>query len=112
MLALAALGAVAAAIYGGWSWLVGFLTGAAFSAANFWLFHRIVRRVGQVEAAEEGPRKTSAAAFAMRYLLFAATGYVIVVNFGASLAAALFGCFVAVAAVLLEIVVELIYGTS
>jgi hypothetical protein len=90
---------------------IGFLLGAAFSGLNFWFWHRLVQRVGEVSAPGETPRKTSAIFFGLRYFLFIAAGYVILRFFEASLFAALAGCFVAVAAVILEILVELIYGT-
>ena len=47
----------------------------------------------------------------MRYILFAMVGYVILNYFEANVLAALAGCFVAVAAVILEILLELTYGT-
>jgi hypothetical protein len=112
MAGVTVLGAVAAVIAAGAPALIGFLLGAAFSAANFWLWHRLVARVGEVSAPGEQPHKISTMFFGLRYFLFIAAGYVILRFFEASLFAALAGCFVAVAAVILEILVELIYGTS
>lgn len=111
MLAVTAAGSVGALLYGGAPWLTGFLTGAGFSAVNFWMLHKVVQRVGET-GGEEGPRKASPALFGLRYLLFAAFGYGILNAFGASLAAALAGIFVSVAAVFLEAIFELIYGTT
>ena len=48
----------------------------------------------------------------LRYLLLAVAGYVIVRVFRLNLAAALAGLFVAVAAVIIEIVYELIYARA
>lgn len=82
---------------------VGFAVGAAFSVVNLWAWHRFVNRVGESTPAP--------VLFAGRYFIFAAAGYAILNYFEASLLAALAGCFTAVAAVLLEILLELFYGT-
>ena len=50
--------------------------------------------------------------FGMRYFLFGLVGYVIVKVFGISLLAVLAGLFVAAAAVVLEIIYELIYARA
>ena len=76
---------------------------------NLWFFHRLVASVGVTT--EEGPTRASAVLLGARYLIFGAAGYVIVDSFEASLPAALIGCFVAIVAVLLEIIYQLIYGT-
>jgi hypothetical protein len=78
--------------------------GAAFSELNFWLWQRTVRRVG--EGGSGG-----ATMFGLRYAGFVLAGYAILNYFEANVLAALTGCFIAVAAVLLEILLELIYGT-
>ncbi len=83
---------------------LGFALGAAFSTLNFRLWHGAVRKVG-------GARSPATALFGMRYILFALGGYAILNYFEANVLAALAGCFVAVAAVLLGILLELIYGT-
>ncbi len=111
MVALSAGGALAAATLGGRPWLLGFVTGAVFSMLNFWFWHRLVRRVGANATLDEGRGNTSVILFAGRYGVFAALAYVILRFSEASLSAALAGLFVAVAAVLLEILFELIYGT-
>jgi ATP synthase I chain len=111
MAALAIAGAIAAGLYGGSSWAAGFLIGAVFSAVNFWFWHRLVARVGEPAKSGGSPRSAPAVLFGVRYLIFVAGAYVILQYFGASLLAALTGIFVAVAAVLIEIFLELIYGT-
>jgi membrane protein implicated in regulation of membrane protease activity len=111
MMLAGSAGAAAALFYGGMPWLLGFLTGAVFSAVNFWFFHRLVRRVGQTSTDDAAPRKASTVVFGTRYVLFVLGGYAMIKYFEASLSAALFGCFVAVAAVILEILYELTYGT-
>ena len=87
---------------------VGFAVGAMFSIVNFWFWHRLVNALGRT-AGEAN--KGSIVLFAGRYGLFAIALYVILQYFEASLFAALAGIFVAVAAVLVEICIELIYGT-
>ena len=87
---------------------LGFAVGAIFSVVNFWFWHRMGNELGRT-AGEAN--KGSIALFAGRYGLFAVALYVILQYFEASLFAALAGIFVAVAAVLVEICIELIYGT-
>lgn len=92
---------------------MGYTTGSFLSVVNFWAFHRLVDKVGQQDDAGGPPRSASAIFFGARYLAFVMAGYVIVKYFEASVMAALAGCFVAVAAVVLEIIYELVYaGTS
>jgi hypothetical protein len=110
MIAVSVPGIVLAALWKGWSGALGFATGAVFSIVNFWFWHRLVRKVG--EASEESAGKGSIVGFALRYFLFAGGLYATIHYFEASLPAALTGIFVAVAAVLLEALIELIYGTS
>jgi hypothetical protein len=104
------VGVVAAAAVGGWPDALGFAVGAAFSALNLWLFHRLARRIGSLDA-DAGPQKTSALAFAFRYALFGLGAYAIVVYFQASVLAVLAGFLVSVAAAILNILYELLYGT-
>jgi hypothetical protein len=110
MAAIALPGTAAAALIGGWQGALGFATGAAFSIVNFRLWHRLVRRVGDPTGGSAA--KGSVITFALRYFLFAAGLYATIHYFEASLPAALTGIFVAVVAVLLEALIELIYGTS
>lgn len=111
MAALTLVGGVAAGVYGGSSWVAGFLIGAVFSALNFWFWHRLVARLGEASASGGSSRSGSTVLFGLRYLVFVTAAYVILQYFGASLLAALAGIFVAVGAVLIEIFLELIYGT-
>lgn len=109
--AITLAGAIAASVVDGGPGLLGFLTGALFSAVNFWFWHRLVEKVGVTAADGEPPKNRSIVLFALRYGAFALGLYAILRFSEASLFAALAGCFVAVAAVLLEIFFELIYGT-
>jgi hypothetical protein len=110
MAAVAVPGTAAAGFVQGWPGAVGFATGALFSVVNFWFWHRLVRRVGETSGGGAG--KASTVAFALRYFAFSGGLYATIHYFEASLPAALAGIFVAVAAVLLEALIELIYGTS
>lgn len=110
MAALSVPGIAAAAFLQGASGALGFATGAAFSTVNFWFWHRLVRRLGATS--DGSASKASIVTFALRYFLFAAGLYATIRYFEASLSAALTGIFVAVAAVVVEALIELIYGTS
>ena len=112
MAGLAVSGTAAALIWGGGAWGIGFMTGAIFSAVNFWFWHRMVQRVGQAPADGDELRKSSVILFGIRYFLFVGGVYATIRYFEASVTAALMGIFVAVAAVLLEILFELFYGTT
>jgi hypothetical protein len=102
-------GIVVTAIYGGWRWAVGFVLGAVASYVNFRWLKQLVNSLGEA-AAGKPPRARVAVMLGLRYLLLAAGGYVIL-NFSAlSLAAALMGLFVPAAAVVLEILFELVYA--
>lgn len=108
---LSGAGVLVTAVYGGWRWGFGFVLGAAAGYLNFRWLKKLVDSLG--EAARGKPPRTRVAVFlGLRYLLLAAGGYVIL-NFSAlSLAAALIGLFVPAAAVILEILFELIYART
>ena len=104
-------GSVAGMLVLGWQWGAGFLLGALASWLNFRWLKRFVAALGQVATgAKAPPRKRVAVIFGLRYLILAAGAYAIVKYSGLSLAAALAGLFVAVAAVIAEIVFELVYA--
>ncbi|HXG33800.1 MAG TPA: ATP synthase subunit I [Bryobacteraceae bacterium] len=109
MAALAVTGALAAAALRGWEWGIGFLAGALVSFLNFSWLHQLVASLGP------GGRRPSRRLFAflsLRYLLFGLAGYVIVRYFGLNLTAAILGLFVAAAAVIVEILYELVYARA
>jgi len=109
MAVLTGAGAVAAFIYGGWRWVVGFALGAGASWLNFRWLKQLVNSLGR--AAEGKPPKTRVDVFlGLRYLLLAAGGYVILNFTTLSLAAGLIGLFVSAAAVILEILYEIVYA--
>jgi hypothetical protein len=107
---LALVGCVACLVLRGWKWAVGYLLGAAASHLNFRWLKRVVESLGV--AARRRPGAKFAILMGLRYLLLAAGCYVIVNFTSLSLPAALAGLFVPVAAVILEIVFELIYASS
>ncbi|PYT31499.1 MAG: hypothetical protein DMG58_12150 [Acidobacteria bacterium] len=98
---LSGAGALVTAVYGGWRWALGYVLGAAAGYLNFRWLKKLVDSLG--EAAGGKPPRA-------RMAVFRAGGYVIL-NFSAlSMAAAAVGLFVPVAAVILEILFELIYA--
>ncbi|MBC7926881.1 MAG: ATP synthase subunit I [Bryobacteraceae bacterium] len=104
MAVLALAGTALAAVRLGSEGALGFALGSAFSIVNFWLWHRMVRRLGEAK-----PGGTLS--FLGRYLILAAGGYVILNVLEASVLAALAGCLIAVVSLILEILLELTYGT-
>ena len=106
---LTVAGLIAAAIYGGWKWTVGFLLGAAASWINFRWLRQMVNALGHA-AAGKPPKARVAVFLGLRYLLLAAAGYVILNYSKLSVAAGLIGLFVPAAAVILEILYELTYA--
>ena len=106
---LAIAGAIVAAIHGGWKWAVGFLLGASASWLNFRWLKQMVNSLGRATSGK--PPKLRVAVFlGLRYALLAAAGYAILNYSRISLAAGLIGLFVPAAAVILEILFELIYA--
>lgn len=101
---LAVGGTIAAAVVAGGPGSLGFAIGALFSGLNFHLWHRMVRHVGDAKS-------PATALLGGRLPIFALAGYAILNYFEANVLAALVGCFVAVAAVIFEVLLELIYGT-
>lgn len=109
MTVLSGAGAIAAFIHGGWRWVVGFGLGVGASWVNFRWLKQLVTSLG-LAATGRPPKARVAVLLGLRYLLLGAAGYVIL-NFTAlSLAAALVGLFVPAAAVILEILFDLIYA--
>jgi hypothetical protein len=106
--ALAAAGCLVLMLWKGWTWAAAYLLGAAASYLNFRWLKRLVDALGGAAQARPSPR--FAILIGLRYLLLAAGAYAIVTFTSLSLPAALTGLFVPVAAVILEIVFELIYA--
>ena len=100
-------GAVVLVAWRGWWWGAGWLIGTAVSALNFRWLKQLVDGIGG-QAAK--PRK--AVFLGMRYLLLGGGAYVILRFSAISLPAALSGLFVSVAAVIIEILFELVYARN
>ena len=111
MVFLGGAGMVVAAVYGGWRWAAGYLLGAIASYVNFRWLKQIVSALSDA-ATSRSPGTRVAVIFGLRYLLLGIGAYAIL-NFSTlSLAAAFFGLFVSVAAVILEILYELMYARA
>jgi hypothetical protein len=107
---LSGAGTIAAWLLAGWACGLGFLAGGLASYANFHWLHRMTATLGSSDGAITGPRKRMVLFLCLRYLLLGLGGYVIVKFFRLNLTAALVGLFVVVAAVILEILYEMIYA--
>jgi hypothetical protein len=91
-----------------------FLAGAAAAYGNFWLLERFVNRLGRLAAAEPSkPLKISGVRMFIQFALLVIGAFVILRLSGFNVVAALYGFLVCPAAVMIEIVYELItYGHS
>lgn len=107
---LAVAGTGATFLMRGASSAAGFLVGASLSLLNFRWWVRLVNAIG----GEAGRRRRGASAvfLGMRYLAAGAVVYVIVRVLEVNVVAVLAGLFVAVAAVIIEILYELIYARA
>jgi len=85
---------------------LAFLIGATVSYASFWGWRQLV------DALTPGPKKRSAIPFMVRILLLIALAYAIIRFLGLNFAAAASGLLVSAAAVLLELIFELIYART
>lgn len=106
---LAGCGTLAALVWGGWPSAGGFAAGGAASYLSFHWLKRLVDALGATNAGKP-PRGRVAVFLGLRYLLLGVGGYAILKSSVVSLPAALAGLFVAVAAVILEILFELLYA--
>jgi hypothetical protein len=105
--ALGAAGTVGLLIWRGWTWGAGFALGCGISALNFHWLKRVASLVGSTEA-----KPRVAVVLGLRYLILGAVAYVILKYSEISLPAMFSGLFVAVAAVVLEILFELAYARN
>jgi len=112
VIAIAAAGVLIGLLWRGVPVAAGFALGALGSLVSFRIFHGIAEGLGP-NGAIRAPRKRLAVAIGLRYLIFGVVAYVIVRYFEVSLIAVLVGLLVSAAAVILEILYELIrYGTA
>ena len=105
--AIAAAGAAIAGAIGGGDSARGFLIGSLWSVLNIRLLDKFVRTL------DTGVSQTAAGiAMSLRLLLLAGLLYVIVKFLESGLAAALCGLFVAILALILDSIYQLIHGTT
>ncbi len=109
-IALAAGGCLFCLFWRGWRWALAYLLGAAASYLNFRWLKRVVDALGGALSARPSPK--FAILIGLRYLLLGGGGYVIVNFTTLNLKAALTGLFVPVAAVIVEIIFELVTDHS
>jgi|SRR5262245_1915211 len=105
--AIGAAGSAGVLLWQGWSWGAGFALGAVISALNFHWLKRVVANIGSAQA-----KPRVAVVLGLRYLILGALAYVILKYSAISLHAMFWGLFVAVAAVVLEILFELVYARN
>jgi hypothetical protein len=98
-------GTVAALVVWGFRQAAGFLMGAALSVLNFQGLSMLVNLLGG--SAKPGPLAT--VLIGLRYLLIGCAIYVIVKILGVTPAAVVWGLLAAFAAVILEILYELVF---
>jgi|ERR1700733_3206499 ATP synthase I chain len=98
-------GAIGLAVLKGVPSGVAFLLGAAVSFTSFWGWRHLVDTLGP------NPKKRSHAFFVIRLLALVAVAWVIIKFLGLNVAAAALGLLVSGAAVVLEIIYELIYAS-
>jgi hypothetical protein len=104
----AAVGTLAALAWRGWPGAMGFALGAAVSWINYRWIRRAVGSLGSMR-----PARTRVAVLAgLRYLILGAGAYVILRFFKISVPAALAGLFVPAAAVIVEMVFQLVYARN
>jgi hypothetical protein len=105
ILILGLVGAVSLAVLKGISSGFAFLIGSAVSFASFWGWRQLVDAFGP------NPKKRNPAFFVIRLLVLVAVACVIIKFLELKVAAAALGLLVSGAAVVLEIIYELIYAS-
>ena len=105
MFALGGGGAIALLVWRGWPWSLGWVLGCTASMLNFHWLRRVTGALGTGDVKER-----KAVLLGLRYLLLGGGAYVILKYTAISLPAALAGLFVPVAAVIIEILIELVYA--
>jgi hypothetical protein len=104
ILILAVAGAVGWTAFQGIRFGAAFLIGAALSFASFWGWQRVVDALGP------NPRKRANSFFVLRLIALGALACVIIKYLRLNVAAAAIGLLVSGAAVILEILYEMIYA--
>lgn len=105
MVIVTATGSVIALSWGGWQCGLGFAAGAIASWVNFRWLKGFVAGLGP-----GGKPSGFALFFVLRYILLAGAAYVILKYSKLSLPAILAGLFVSLAAVIVEVLIQLVYA--
>lgn len=102
------VGTVIAGVLRGLPGVLGFALGGSASLSSLWLWHRVAIKLGPAE--EPRPKKSgpSAVFLAGRFLALFACAYVIVKTLDVNVMAAICGLFASAAAVVAEVLFELI----
>ena len=103
---LGVAGTLAAVPARGWRTGAGFAVGAAISLINFYWWKSLAQALGSTG---ERPLRGTAFVMVLRYGVVGAALYAIVNVLGITLAGVLAGLFVAVGAILIEILYELLF---
>jgi hypothetical protein len=99
-------GIVVAGFIRGLAGALGFALGGGASLGSLWLWHRVATKIGAAgEAKKSGPQTPFLVG---RFLVLFACGYVIVKTLDVNVMAAICGLFASAAAVVAEVVFELI----
>jgi len=104
-IALAAGGTIGAFAWRGWIWGLGFAIGSAVSWLNYSFLKQVAYAIGRPQT-----QKRLVVFAGLRYLLFGGGAYVILRFSKISMTAVLLGLFVSVAAVIVEIIIQLAYA--
>ena len=104
--AIASGGVILAMAARGWTWGAGFLLGTAASWLNFRWLKQMVDALGETRPT----RKRVAVLAGLRYAILGGGAYVILRYSSISVPAALMGLFAPIAAVIAEIVIQLVYA--
>ena len=112
MLLLGIGGGAVGWVLGGWRWGAGFLLGAAASGLNFRWLKQLVEALGETASPRTRPKARVAVFLGLRYGLLGLVTYVILITSALSVPAVLSGLFVSVAAVIVEILFELVYARN
>jgi hypothetical protein len=105
--ALGAGGTILAFFWDGWTAGAGFALGSLIS----WLNYRWIKQVAYAVGTENPPKRL-AVLLGLRYLLLGGGAYVILRFSKISITAVLLGLFVSVAAVIVEIIIQLAYART
>ena len=108
ILALGIAGAAVIAIWRGWRAGLSFLVGASVSYLSFWRWQRVA---DALTAQTPGKKQQRHWFFILRIVLLGALAWAIIKYLGLNFAAAASGLFISAAAVILELIYELIYAS-